>query len=106
MATSYFYRLSPANTLLRVVDEFGPINTWEAVEHAEKLVVTPGIVSTTADGHILHSGPVDNAPIVTLFGASWNSVDGGRTRIQLAYPRKCGDPPTNPIPPSEPAVHC
>lgn len=76
MATHYFYRISPATTLLKVTDEFGPINTWEAVENPEKLVVTSGIVETTPQGQTLHSGPPTNTPIVTLSGAGWNSAPG------------------------------
>jgi hypothetical protein len=74
MATNYYYRLSPATTLLRVTDGF-LLNSWEAVENEEKLVVTAGIVSTTNEGQILHSGS-GSTSIVTLSGASWSSAPG------------------------------
>lgn len=77
MPTNYHFRLTPAGTLLNVKDEFGPFNTWDAIEHAEKLVVTSGGVDTSqSDRMICHSGPLQNVPVVTLRGASFDSKEG------------------------------
>lgn len=76
MKTTYTYRLEPAGTILEVVDEVGPVNTWEETGDSGKLKVRSGIVTTKPEGQVLHSGPPDNAPVVTLLGASWDSKAG------------------------------
>lgn len=76
MADHYFYQLQPANALLKVTDELGPFNTWQKVGDSGKLVVSSGFVATGDDGQVLHSGPPDNVPVVTLAGASWQSTAG------------------------------
>lgn len=77
MPTNYHFRLTPAQTLLHVKDEIGPFNTWEAIEHEEKLVVTSGAVDTSqSDRMICNSGPSENLPVVTLLTASFDSREG------------------------------
>jgi len=74
--THYFYRIKPADALLRVTDVLAVPNVWQEIGDSGKLVVSNGIVDTRDDRQILHSGPPDNLQVVTLLGASWQSKPG------------------------------
>jgi len=76
MADEYIYELSDGITL-KISDNVGPINEWEAMEGREKLIVGKGLVEAKDAGIVCTSAPLANPiPVVTLYGASWESEEG------------------------------
>ena len=83
MTTKYYYELDDGGVELLVIDELGPINTWkDTTQPNDCLIIPGGIVSLRNDSKILHSGPPDNAPVVTLHGATWDSSVGDSGSVE------------------------
>ncbi|WP_034859407.1 hypothetical protein [Sinorhizobium sojae] len=85
MANRYVFRLSEDNFSVVVIDELGPINTWSTDPENVCLIFESGIVDATGNKFTCHTGPPNNATVVTLHGAIWDSEvdDSGDATIEL-----------------------
>ena len=90
MSTDYYYELDDGGIEIVVADEFLVPNTWRVErQDSDCLLITTGVVNVRTLGKICHSGPPNNEPVVTLFGASWESNPGDSGRAEAHFTNGC-----------------
>jgi hypothetical protein len=77
MSTQYMFRVDPCSVELQLEkNPVGP-NIWEDKNQPSNLITGTRIIDNSNADHLIgHSAPPDNAPIVTLPGATWASNVG------------------------------
>lgn len=76
MADNYYFELDDGGVTIIVVDELGPINTWRSTPFDNCLIVPSGVLDSSSDDFICKAGHSNNEPIITLYGAGWDSEVG------------------------------
>ena len=77
MSTTYVFQVTPCGARLALEHNLIMPDTWTDTAAAPTLIVAGGFVDSSQPGRIIcHSGPDDNAPVVTLIGATWDSQVG------------------------------
>lgn len=92
MADYYYFEINSGDVTIKVVDELGPINSWEDITQPNDCItIGNGTVDDRDNPNrlILHTGLPNKEPIITLHSAGWDSKIGDTGRAELHVSGDC-----------------